>query len=404
MLKQTRFSFAQVKVLEALFWSGSSSRALLAEETGFSRSKINTTLASLFEENYVKEVGEAPSSGGRRPESLSLTTAFGYLAAIDLGATSLDVALFDPAIMLLARETIPIVIAEGPLPILAKARALLEKAMASAKITPKDLAAIGMGVPGPIEFDTGTLVSPPIMPGWSDFSVKEALEKNYRVPVFVDNDVNVMAFGELWRMGRAVPNFLLIKIGTGIGCGIVCHGMVYRGSNGAAGDVGHICIAPNGMRCHCGNDGCVEVFAAGPAMSRQAVEAANSGKSVLLKEILDDKGALTPEDIAQASHAGDVAANAIIKAAGNAIGQMLATIINFFNPSHVLIGGGIAQTGPLLLASIRQSVYQRSLALSTRHLEIQYAPLGEEAGIYGAAVMAAHESLQMLAKKTEGAR
>jgi predicted NBD/HSP70 family sugar kinase len=195
-------------------------------------------------------------------------------------------------------------------------------------------------------------------------------------------------------MHRRVPNFIVVKVGTGIGCGIVCNGMIYRGADGSAGDVGHICVDPNGQRCHCGNQGCVEAMAAGPAIARMGTEAAQKGQSAMLADMLANGGAITPEDVGQASRAGDAAANAIIKLAGKLIGHMLASAVNFFNPSQVLISGGISRIGPLFLAAIRQSVYHRSLALSTRHLDIQYAPLGERAGIIGAGALALHETLR----------
>jgi len=232
------------------------------------------------------------------------------------------------------------------------------------------------------------------MPHWDSFSIRDYLREDYTAPVFVDNDVNLMALGELWRLQRSLSNFLVIKVGTGIGCGIVCHGEVYRGANGSAGDVGHICVDVNGPRCHCGNLGCIEIMAGGPAIARMGMEAAACGESALLAECLQGNGVITPLDVAQASRNGDAAANRIIQHAGNLIGQMLASVVNFFNPSHVFIGGGVTRTGPLFLASVRQSVYQRSLALSTRHLEIQYTPLAEQGGLVGAGVLAMQETLK----------
>ncbi|WP_017758566.1 ROK family protein, partial [Pseudacidovorax intermedius] len=229
---------------------------------------------------------------------------------------------------------------------------------------------------------------------WDSFSIRDYLREDYAAPVFVDNDVNLMALGELWRLQRGLSNFLVIKVGTGIGCGIVCHGEVYRGAAGSAGDVGHICVDQQGPRCHCGNVGCVEAMAAGPAIVRMAQAAAERGESPALAAVLRTQGRIEAIDVGHASRAGDVAANAIIQRAGSLIGQMLASVVNFFNPSHVFIGGGITQIGPLFLAAVRQSVYQRSLALSTRHLEIQYTPLGTDAGVTGAGVLAMHETLR----------
>jgi predicted NBD/HSP70 family sugar kinase len=284
---------------------------------------------------------------------------------------------------------------QGPGVVLARVRTLLQQLLAGLGLARRQVLGIGIGVPGPVDFASGQLVNPPLMPEWDSFSIRDALRDDYGSPVFVDNDVNVMALGELWRLQRTLPNFLVIKVGTGIGCGIVCHGEVYRGATGSAGDVGHICVDQAGPRCHCGNLGCVEAMAAGPAIVRLATEAALAGESPMLAECLQAQGRLDALDVGAASRAGDAAANRIIQHAGSLIGQMLASVVNFFNPSHVFLGGGIVGIGPLFLASVRQSVYQRSLALSTRHLAVQVAPLGAMGGLIGTGVLAMHETMKV---------
>lgn len=395
MLRWDDLSSAELSVLETVFWSSGLARAELAEQCAYSRSKTNSAVAALIERGMVDETGAQASSGGRRAETLSLAAGMGALAAIDLGASSLDVALFAPDLRELAYHSEAIEVRDGPGVVLPRVREILRALRQRCGLRSEQIIAIGMGVPGPVEFGSGLLVAPPIMPGWEGFSIREYLREEYPAPAFIDNDVNAMAMGELWRLHRRLPNFIVVKVGTGIGCGIVCNAMIYRGSNGSAGDVGHICVDPAGERCHCGNQGCVEIMAAGPAIARLASEAANAGKSAPLAQILATNGVITPEDVGQASRGGDVAANAIIKLSGRLIGQMLASAVNFFNPSHVFIGGGIAHIGPLFLAAIRQSVYQRSLALSTRHLEILYAPLGDRAGVIGCAAMALHETMRV---------
>ena len=395
MVRWDDLSPAEITVLETVFWSSGISRSELAEQSGFSRSKANMATAALIERGMLDETGPQVSSGGRRPETLLLSSEMGVLAAIDLGASSVDVALIAPDMTVLAHHAEAIEITEGPGVVLSRVKDILRDLRKRCNVRAEKVIGIGIGVPGPVEFDSGLLVAPPIMPGWEGFSIRDHLADEYAAPVFIDNDVNVMAMGELWRLQRRLPNFIVVKVGTGIGCGIVCNGMIYRGTNGSAGDVGHICVDSAGVRCHCGNQGCVEAMAAGPAISRMAAEAARAGQSVHLARILDSKNVITPEDVGQASRAGDVAANAIIKLAGKLIGQMLASAVNFFNPSHVFIGGGISLIGPLFLASIRQSVYQRSLALSTRHLEILYAPLGDRAGVIGCAAMAMQETMHV---------
>ena len=384
----------EMQVLDATFWSGGGSRHGMAERLGFSRSKANGLIAGLVEQGLLTEAGLQQSSGGRRAENLQLHGNLGVLVGVDIGATSLDVAVLRLDLSVMVQRTEVIDVRQGPGVVLARMRALMRDVLAESGATAKAVVGIGIGVPGPVNFGIGQLVNPPLMPGWDSFSIRDYLREDYAAPVFVDNDVNLMALAESWRLQRSLSNFLVIKVGTGIGCGIVCHGEVYRGATGSAGDVGHICVDQAGPRCHCGNLGCVEAMAAGPAIARLATEAAETGQSVALADILRAQGHIDATDVGLASRAGDAAANSIIQRAGSLIGQMLASVVNFFNPSHVFIGGGITRIGPLFLAAVRQSVYQRSLALSTRHLEIQYTPLGAQGGVVGAGVLAMHETLK----------
>jgi glucokinase-like ROK family protein len=384
-----------MRLLETTFWSAGGSRHGMAERLGFSKSKANALIAGLVDQGLLAEAGLQRSSGGRRAENLQLHAGLGVLVGVDVGATSLDVAVLRPDLTVLAQHAQPADVREGPGVVLARVRVLMRELLGRCGFEAKQVIGIGIGVPGPVNFEIGQLVNPPLMPAWDSFSIRDYLREDYAAPVFVDNDVNLMALGELWRLKRSLSNFLVIKVGTGIGCGIVCHGEVYRGAAGSAGDVGHICVDQEGPRCHCGNFGCVEVMAAGPAITRMAVRAAQAGESAPLAERLRAQGRIEAVDVGQASRAGDAAANAIVQRAGSLIGQMLASIVNFFNPSHVFIGGGITHIGPLFLAAVRQSVYQRSLALSTRHLEIQYTPLGAQAGLVGAGVLAMHETLKV---------
>lgn len=385
----------EMQLLEATFWSAGGSRHGMAQRLGFSKSKANALIAGLIDQGLLAEAGLRESSGGRRAENLRMHNALGVLIGVDIGATSLDVAVLQPDLTILAHHGEGADVRQGPGVVLARVRVLIRELLARAGADASRVLGIGIGVPGPVNFEIGQLVNPPLMPGWDSFSIRDYLREDHAAPVFVDNDVNLMALGELWRLQRSLTNFLVIKVGTGIGCGIVCHGEVYRGAAGSAGDVGHICVDQEGPRCHCGNLGCVEAMAAGPAIVRMGVEAAEAGQSPALAACLHTQGRIEAVDVGHASRAGDAAANDIIQRAGSLIGRMLASVVNFFNPSHVFIGGGITRIGPLFLAAVRQSVYQRSLALSTRHLEIQYTPLGAQAGLVGAGVLAMQETLKV---------
>jgi predicted NBD/HSP70 family sugar kinase len=393
MVSLKRLSQAERCILSEIFWTGGSSRGDLATRLDFSKSKVNAAISSLLGASLVGEAGPRESSGGRRAEGLRMTLDGGLIGAVDIGASSLHVALLAPDMAILAQHSEAADVRVAPDLLFDRVRDLLDQLLERLGRGREAVAMIGVGVPGPVDFESACLVHPPLMPGWEGYSPRDALARDFSGAVFVDNDVNILALGVLWRLRRAARNFLVVKVGTGIGCGIVCDGAVYRGAAGSAGDVGHICVDPQGPVCHCGNVGCVEAMAAGPAIARLGEEAARAGESLRMRALLEEKGALTPEDVGMAGREGDAAANAIIREAGANIGRMLAAIVNFYNPSHMFLCGGVVGIGPSFLSSIRQSVYQRSLPLSTRHLEIQPVPDADTAGIIGAGVMAFLESL-----------
>ncbi len=233
------------------------------------------------------------------------------------------------------------------------------------------------------------------MPGWDGFPISLAFAGEYEAPVFVDNDVNVMALGEHRDgVGKGEDNVLFVKIGTGIGGGIIADGHLQRGSQGCAGDIGHICADPDGPVCSCGNRGCLEAMAAGPAIAARAEECAKQGLSPVLRGISDRRDALTAKDVGEAASLGDYQALQIIKDSGRLIGQVLAMLVSTLNPSLIVVGGGVANIGHSLLAEIRSVVYRRSLPLATRDLPIVLSELDQVAGVTGASVLAAEGVLQ----------
>ncbi|MBC8058594.1 MAG: ROK family protein, partial [Rhizobiales bacterium] len=257
-------------LLDHVFWSNNVSREALASGAAFSKSRANLAVAGMLDQGLLEATGAQVFTGGRRAETLRLSHGLGVLLAVAFGATGLEVGVLAPDLSVLAHHTEPADVHDGPAPVLARVRALMRELLVECGRSSRDVIGIGIGVPGPVDFDSGQLVNPPLMPEWDAYSIRDDLRAEHAAPVFVDNDVNLMALGELWRLQRGLANFLVIKVGTGIGCGIVCHGRVYRGANGSAGDVGHICVDPAGPRCHCGNLGCVETMAAGPAIARAA--------------------------------------------------------------------------------------------------------------------------------------
>jgi glucokinase-like ROK family protein len=381
----------QAAIVRALFAvDGAVSRAHLASTLGVGRSAVNTEIRRLVALGLVEEAGFGESRGGRRSHLLQIPRRAGFVAAVDLGATSVDVALTSLASDVLAHAAVDAEIGDGPEATLERVGELVDRLVDEQGLDRDDLRAAGVGVPGPVEHVTGRVVAPPIMPGWNDFPVRDAVSERLGCPVFVDNDVNVMALGEHARgAGRSVEHLAFVKVGTGIGVGVIVNGQLVRGADGCAGDLGHVCIDPDGLVCTCGNRGCLEAHAGGAAIARAGEESARSGSAPLLAATLEQKGALDAADVGFAASHGDLEALSILRDRARLIGLTLATLVSLLNPSLIVIGGGVARTGDAFLAEIRTAIYRRTLPLATRNLPIVTSELGADAGVVGASVLAA---------------
>ena len=382
---------AEVEIIRALRRQGRISRSEISNITGWSKAKASQEIRSLVDKGYLVEVGEGVSQGGRKPRLLRINNQLGYVAGIDIGATSLDIALADVTGSILQRCSEPTDVKLSPETVLGRCTELLFELLQAQGGTPDQILGIGVGVPGPVDFARGVLVAPPLMPEWENFPIRDFFKKTFfSAFVVVDNDVNIMALGEQRAGdGAGIDHFIFVKIGTGIGAGIISNGKIHRGSDGCAGDIGHICVDKEGPLCACGNKGCLEAMTAGPAIASKALEAARNGSSPALRQMLKaNAGMLRPEDVNAACREGDQGALDIIRESGQTIGDVLASLVNFFNPSHIFIGGGITNFGNHLLVAIRRAVLHRSLPLATTHLSIKFSRVGSNAGVMGAISLA----------------
>ena len=374
-------------LIELLRRDGEMTKSDLAIQTDFSRTKVTSCIDSLLNKQILVANDSTEYSGGRRSKSFRLNEKLGLVAGIEMGAIDFDLGVADFSGKLLAQRSEPAMIKDGPIPTLGHACSVLEQMLAELGMRPELVVAIGIGVPGPVDFAAGTVVSPPIMPGWDRYPIVESVQQWFpRANVVVDNDVNVMALGEVSRgAGRGLANVIAVKIGTGIGAGIICEGKIYRGSSGCAGDIGHICVDKDGPVCACGNKGCLEKIAGGAGIAERATLGARGGQSPnLLARYEKNGGRLRAEDVGEAALEGDEFAIEVVRDSGRQVGEVLAALVNFYNPDLIVIGGGVSKLGNLLLSSIRQSVFSRSLPLATRNLQIVFSGLGADSGILGA--------------------
>ncbi|MEH0931476.1 ROK family transcriptional regulator [Micromonospora sp. CPCC 205558] len=365
------------------------SRADLSRLSGLSPSTVSQRVEALINQGLLEEAGAGRSRGGRRPRQLAVPTGGAVVGAIDLGAHHARVGTLDLSGRVVRGRTLPVRIEDGPEQVLG---ALLAEVAAlaaasdeppAAGLTPSATAStaadgaagvlrgIGIGIPGPVQHATGRIVSPSRMPGWNGFDVAAFCAGRVDVPIIVDNDANLMALGAHRTAHSELDHAVYIKAGTGIGSGVISSGRLHRGAQGSAGDISHCrVVADPAPLCSCGNAGCLEAVASGAA----------------LVTALRDQGVPVSDltGVIRLIDDGDRHATALARQAGRAIGEILAVVVNFFNPQVVAIGGRLADCEPLL-ASMRATLYERCLPLATQTLLIERVAASQDIGITGAA-------------------
>ncbi len=355
-------------------------RSDLVARTGLSRLAVAQHLSVLLRSGLIVENGQEASTGGRRRTRFGFNTDAGYVLAFDVGISHARVALANLGARIIDDVYGELSVDQGPEIVLSWFTEQAEQLLGQAKVTKNELWGIGVGLPGPVDVTTGQVVSPPFMTGWDGFPTPEWLRDRFGCPVVVDKDANVMALGEHRSNWREVDELLFLKVGTGVGGGVVIEGKVYHGADGAAGDIGHVPLHGYGEpTCRCGNVGCVEAIAGGWALARDLAE--------LGYEISHGV------DVALLAKEGNVDALRAIRRAGRVVGEALAAAVNFYNPEVVVVGGSVARGQGEFLAGIRETVYRRSLTLATRKLSIVSSRLEEKAGIVGCAHLAIERAL-----------
>jgi glucokinase-like ROK family protein len=369
------------------FTPGGISRAGIAKQLGLSRAAVSTLVNDLIDTGIIRDAEERTKTSGRPRTLLEVDPDAGYIAGIDMGASHMRVLLTNFGADAVAEKEIAINIANGPDFCIARANDLLEDILQENNLSLSALVAVGVGVPGPIDSDAGMVIAPPIMPGWDRFPIRATFEAMWGRPVSVNNDAELGALGEwAYGAGRGARDLAYIKVGSGIGAGLLIGGQIYRGSTGSAGEIGHLTMNNDGPLCTCGNRGCLEAFSGGHAIAQRALEAIDAGKRTQLAN--SPREAISAKLVAATARRGDLVAQQIMTDAGVHLGVALAGLVNIFNPDIIVVGGGVAQIGDLFLEPVRQEVAQRSLPAAVENVRITTAVLGRRASSLGAVVQA----------------
>jgi glucokinase len=306
---------------------------------------------------------------------------------IDVGGTNVKIALVEDG-KIIYSNTVPTYANMGYEYTINNIKETIKTLMKETNTTSKDIEGIGFDFPGQVDYKTGVVKLAPNIPGWVNVPIAKMIEDEFHIPTRIDNDVRCAALGELkYGAGKGCENFVCITVGTGIGSGLVINGQLVRGAANAAGEIGHIKLQINGGPiCGCGDTGCLEAFASGPSIVAMANEYLKGGKSAKFRELAGD-GEITPYIVAKAAEAGDPVAKRIFEIIGEYVGMGLVSVINLLNPEKVIIGGGVAESGELLLEPIRRTIQARAMVVARNSVEIVPAQLGNSAGVIGASML-----------------
>jgi len=325
----------------------------------------------------VKIAGDAQSSGGRPASIFAFDETAGVVAVGDLGQTGCHLAVCDLAARPLAELTAPLSIEQGPEAVLSWVKDQFSGLLRELGSDWGDVLGVGIGLPGPVDFRTGQPVSPPAMPGWDGADVPSMFVEVTDSPVLVDNDARIMALGEYRELRHEDASMIFVKIGSGVGAGMIADGRVLRGDRGAAGDIGHIVVDPDAEEiCRCGNRGCLDAVAGGWAIAHRLGDLAP-----------------TPPDVVRLAREGHPEASGEVRRSGRLVGSAIAYAVNLLNPTSVVIGGKLAQADEQVFAAVREGLYQQATPVASRHLEIALSELGHMAGVVGAAHMVIDHAL-----------
>lgn len=361
-------------ILSLIALRRASSRAELLQASGLSRVTVTQRLGALLAHGLVRETEETLRSGGRPTRILEVNPSSGFVLAVNIGETHIHLAAMDLSPAIFAQATLPFDLPSGPEATLAAISEGFSALLAEAGTERGLLFGISLSLPTPVDFKRGRVVGPSVLQGWDEFDIIGWLNARFSVPVVVENDVNLMTIFEQKHRLTAEDDMLFVKVGTGIGSGMIAGGRLFRGAQGAAGDIGHIQFVSNDAPlCRCGKFGCVEARAAGWAIARD----------LTLRGIPTE----TARDVIDLVEQRKPEALMLLREAGRTIGEVIADAVSILNPGVIVIGGTLARAGDTLLSGIRELVYQRCLPLATRDLTITLSSVHDDTALYGAAYL-----------------
>lgn len=307
---------------------------------------------------------------------------------IDVGGTNVKIALVDEKGKIKYSNSVPTRAEMGYEYTVNNIKQAIYDLLKETKLEPKNIEGIGFGFPGQVDYKSGIVRLAPNIPGWVDVPIAKLIEDEFHIPTRVDNDVRCAALGELnFGAGKGCENLICITVGTGIGSGLIVNGKLVRGASNAAGEIGHIKLQmTDGPICGCGDTGCLEAFASGPSIVAMAEDYIRGGKSTKFREMANSNP-ITPYIVCEAAKAGDPVAKRIFTIMGEYIGIGMASVVNLLNPEKIIVGGGVADAGEILMTPLKETLKKRAMKIAGEAVEVVPAQLGNTAGVIGASLL-----------------
>ncbi len=390
--EQTRVHNSRL-VLRTIYERQEISRADIARETRLTRTTVSDVVADLMAQGLIEEVGYGPSAGGKPPILLSILPDARHLIGLDLASAEFRGAVVNLRGQVQQQITVPLDDRDGEAA-LALVYDIIERLRAA---TDSPLLGVGIGSPGLMDASNG-IVRRSVNLDWQDLPLRSLLEGRFDLPVYVANDSQVAALGEYtFGSGLGVENLVVIKVGHGVGAGIVLNGRLFHGETFGAGEIGHVAVVENGERCRCGNVGCLETVASVRALLGQAQAIADGNPGSLLHSCAAGSGEITLETICRALEAGDPQVQQMVRRVGQVLGIAAANIVGLLSARRIVIAGSVACLGQALLDVVRQEMTRRSLAMVANETEIALSSIGSEIVILGASALVLNRELGLFA-------
>lgn len=394
-IKDNSLLLAEYTLLRLIRENGPVSQVRLSELSGYSRSTVSINCEKLLQAELIVPDRDISSSKKKNAE-LSINGDIGLIIGIGMGGSSCKIIICNLTSEILSSQSIPIDLAVGPEPILQKICSTIDDLLLHVNQQKNlPILGIGIGLPTPINYEKGVAYHPAFMPGWHLFPVKDYMSKRYSCHTFVDNEVNAMALAEFEEFKDEYSTLLCVKVGTGIGAGIIIDRKIYRGENGGGGNIGHIQVEGDSTQCACGKQGCIEAVASVPAVLQQATEVAISKKDSLLHALFNQRNQehlqLSLHDLKDAADRGDRGALQIIKEAGLRLGTIVGKMLIFLDPGILIISGRLTILGPNYLDYIRKAVYKQASPWIGPDFQVIYSRFGDESAAKGAALLCIQE-------------